>query len=84
MISSLIHKVACLLHSVSSLFFVAFAELQTEVSDVTSDLGMTGIPIWDYKQYTFKVLFPSHHDHPVLHMTMDVSRYLHLQLLPAI
>ncbi len=57
--------------------FVAFAELQTEVSDVTSDLGMTGIPIWDYKQYTFKVLFPSHHDHPVLHMTMDVSRKLY-------
>ncbi len=58
--------IACLLPA-------AFAELQTEVSDVTSDLGMTGIPIWDYKQYSFKVLFPSHQDHPVLHTTMDVS-----------
>jgi plexin A len=51
----------------------AFAELQTEVSDLTSDLSMTGIPFWDYRTYTFKVLFPSHTDHPILHNPVDVS-----------
>jgi len=49
----------------------AFAELQTEVSDLTSDLNVMGIPFWDYKTYTFKVLFPSHSDHPVLHMDAE-------------
>jgi len=43
----------------------AFAELQTEVIDFTSDLNVIGIPFWDYQTYTFKVLFPSHFDHPV-------------------
>lgn len=51
---------------------VAFAELQTEVSDFTSDLGVIGTPIWDYKTYTFKVLFPSHSDHPVMHSAPEV------------
>jgi hypothetical protein len=46
---------------------VAFAELQTEVDDFTSDISVIGIPIWDYKTYTFKILFPSHQDHPVMH-----------------
>ena len=53
----------------------AFAELQTEVTDLTSDLNVTGIPFWDYKTYTFKVLFPSHSDHPVLHSKSEVSTY---------
>jgi len=45
----------------------AFAELQTEVIDFTSDLNVIGIPFWDYQTYTFKVLFPSHSNHPVFH-----------------
>lgn len=45
----------------------AFAELQTEVTDLTSDLNITGTPYWDYKTYVFKVLFPGHADHAVLH-----------------
>jgi len=36
----------------------AFAELQTEVSDFTSDLGVVGIPVWDYQTYATLVLFP--------------------------
>ena len=37
----------------------AFAELQTEVSDFTSDLSVVGIPVWDYQTYATLVLFPS-------------------------
>jgi len=47
------------------LLITAFAELQTEVIDFTSDLNVIGIPFWDYQTYTFKVLFPSYADHPV-------------------
>ena len=50
----------------------AFAELQTEITDFTSDINTIGIPYWDYKTYTFKVLFPNQADHPVLHSTLDV------------
>lgn len=45
----------------------AFAELQTDVSDLTSDLGLVGIPFWDFRTYMFKVLFPGSKDHPILH-----------------
>ncbi|XP_029646553.2 plexin-A2 isoform X1 [Octopus sinensis] len=45
----------------------AFAELQTDVTDLTSDLLPSGFPVWDYSQYTFKVLFPGVSDHPILH-----------------
>ena len=48
------------------IFITAFAELQTEVSDLTRDLNVMGIPFWDYKTYTFKVLFPCQRDHPVM------------------
>ena len=58
---------------ICNFLLTAFAELQTEVTDLTSDLNVTGIPFWDYKTYTFKVLFPSHTDHPVLHNKLDVS-----------
>ena len=37
----------------------AFAELQTEVSDFTSDLSVVGIPVWDYRTYATLVLFPT-------------------------
>lgn len=45
----------------------AFAELQTDVSDLTSDLSLVGIPFWDFRTYMFKVLFPGSKDHPILH-----------------
>ncbi|KAL4225917.1 hypothetical protein ACF0H5_013905 [Mactra antiquata] len=45
----------------------AFAELQTDIVDLTSDLEGGGIPFWDYHTYTFKVLFPGLSDHVILH-----------------
>ncbi|XP_067128995.1 plexin-A2 isoform X2 [Centruroides vittatus] len=44
----------------------AFAELQTEMTDLTSDLTAGGIPFLDYQSYAMKVLFPNTDDHPVL------------------
>ncbi|XP_019634101.1 PREDICTED: plexin-A1-like isoform X2 [Branchiostoma belcheri] len=47
----------------------AFAELQTDMTDLTSDLGGTGIPFLDYRTYMMRVLFPGQDMHPVLKET---------------
>lgn len=44
----------------------AFAELQTEMGDLTGDLTSGGIPFLDYRTYAMKILFPNHEDHVVL------------------
>lgn len=44
----------------------AFAELQTEMTDLTSDLTTGGIPFLDYRTYAMKVLLPNSDDHSVL------------------
>ncbi|XP_043221511.1 plexin-A2-like isoform X2 [Amphibalanus amphitrite] len=44
----------------------AFAELQTEMTDLTSDITGIGIPFLEYRAYCMKILFPSQEDHPVL------------------
>ncbi|UYV69642.1 PlexA [Cordylochernes scorpioides] len=44
----------------------AFAELQTEITDLTGDMTSGGIPYLDYQSYAMKVLFPNADDHPVL------------------
>ncbi|XP_034486883.1 plexin A3 [Drosophila innubila] len=44
----------------------AFAELQTEMTDLTGDLTSGGIPFLDYRSYAMKILFPNHEDHIVL------------------
>lgn len=55
----------------------AFAELQTEITDLTSDLTSGGIPFLDYKAYAMKILFPNIEDHPVLKSNdMDPTRQM--------
>ncbi|GAB6029881.1 Plexin-A2 [Chamberlinius hualienensis] len=55
----------------------AFAELQTEMTDLTSDLTSGGIPFLDYKTYAMKILFPNVEDHPVLKTDdMDPARQM--------
>lgn len=52
-----------------SFFFspqTAFAELQTDINELTSDLDRSGIPYLDYRTYAMRVLFPGIEDHPVL------------------
>ena len=48
-----------------SCLWAAFAELQTEMTDLTSDTCL-GIPFLEYRAYCMKILFPSQDDHPVL------------------
>uniref|UniRef100_A0A670JC12 Plexin A4 n=1 Tax=Podarcis muralis TaxID=64176 RepID=A0A670JC12_PODMU len=51
----------------------AFAELQTDIHELTSDLDGAGIPFLDYRTYTMRVLFPGIEDHPVLR-DLEVKR----------
>lgn len=47
----------------------AFAELQTDMTELTSDLyGQVAIPFWNYQTYCMRVLFPQDNtaDHPVI------------------
>lgn len=44
----------------------AFAELQTDMTDLTADLESTGIPILSHDEYILKVFFPGVRDHPIL------------------
>jgi len=41
----------------------AFAELQTDMTELTSDhFGQVAIPFWDYRTYCMRVLFPQDED----------------------
>ena len=46
--------------------FSAFAELQTDMTDLTADLESSGIPTLDHRSYVMKVFFPGVTDHPVI------------------
>ncbi|XP_068203204.1 plexin A3 isoform X2 [Palaemon carinicauda] len=46
----------------------AFAELQTEMTDLTSDLIGGGIPFLEYRTYSMKILFPNLEETTVLQM----------------
>ncbi|KAK4302726.1 hypothetical protein Pmani_025199 [Petrolisthes manimaculis] len=46
----------------------AFAELQTEMTDLTSDLIGGGIPFMEYRTYAMKILFPNLEETTVLQM----------------
>lgn len=47
-------------------WFLAFAELQTDMTDLTADLESSGIPTLDHMSYIMKVFFPGVSDHPIL------------------
>ncbi len=44
----------------------AFAELQTDLTDLTMELETTGIPIVPHRAYIMNVFFPGVSEHPVL------------------
>uniref|UniRef100_A0A8C8ZXI0 Plexin-A1 n=1 Tax=Prolemur simus TaxID=1328070 RepID=A0A8C8ZXI0_PROSS len=57
----------------------AFAELQTDIHELTNDLDGAGIPFLDYRTYAMRVLFPGIEDHPVLkEMEANVEKSLTL------
>ena len=43
----------------------AFAELQTDMTDLTMDLETSGIPLLDHRTFVMKVFFPGVGDHPL-------------------
>lgn len=52
--------------------FTAFAELQTDINELTNNMDGVKIPFLEYKTYAMRVLFPGIEDHPVL-KELDVS-----------
>lgn len=46
----------------------AFAELQTDMSDLAADLENSGIPTLDHVNYVMNVFFPGVSDHPILNI----------------
>ncbi|XP_022252680.1 plexin-B-like [Limulus polyphemus] len=44
----------------------AFAELQTDMTDLTNCLQTSGVPTLEHKTFVMKVFFPGIHDHPLL------------------
>jgi hypothetical protein len=53
-------------HVLTVFYYTAFAELQTDMTDLTADLESSGIPTLDHKNYIMKVFFPGVSDHPIL------------------
>lgn len=49
-----------------SLFISAFAELQTDIQELTNDMDGVKIPFLEYRTYTMRVMFPGIEEHPVL------------------
>ncbi|XP_058873044.1 LOW QUALITY PROTEIN: plexin A3-like [Acipenser ruthenus] len=44
----------------------AFAELQTDIQELTNDMDGVKIPFLEYKTYTMRVMFPGVEEHPLL------------------
>merc|ERR1719371_95209 len=44
----------------------AFAELQTEITEIGCEFQTAGIPFLDYRTYCIKILFPGVEEHGVL------------------
>lgn len=53
-------------------FPTAFAELQTDINELTNHMDGVQIPFLDYRTYAVRVLFPGIEAHPVL-KELDVS-----------
>lgn len=58
-----------------SLFISAFAELQTDIQELTNDMDGVKIPFLEYRTYTMRVMFPGIEEHPVL-KELDVRELL--------
>lgn len=50
----------------SSFATAAFAELQTDIQELTNDMDGVKIPFLEYRTYTMRVMFPGIEEHPVL------------------
>ena len=59
------------------LFSVAFAELQTDMTDFTTDLGDGAIHFFDFKNYAMRVLFPGVDSHDIMKDKMVCCNFLY-------
>uniref|UniRef100_A0A183IWQ4 Sema domain-containing protein n=1 Tax=Soboliphyme baturini TaxID=241478 RepID=A0A183IWQ4_9BILA len=58
----------------------AFAELQTDMTEWTTETTAAGIPFLPYREYVMQVLFPSSINHPVLKdLEVDANRRTQLE-----
>lgn len=62
--------------------FTAFAELQTDINELTNHMDGVQIPFLDYRTYAVRVLFPGIEAHPVL-KELEVSPCLPAQSVPS-
>lgn len=53
-------------HNFLTLPLAAFAELQTDIQELTNDMDGVKIPFLEYRTYTMRVMFPGIEEHPVL------------------
>ena len=49
------------------IFISGFAELQTDINELTGDLTGSRLPYHSFHVYLLQSLFPGSKDHPVLH-----------------
>lgn len=52
----------------------AFAELQTDINELTNNMDGVKIPFLDYRTYARRVLFPGVDEHPALQETSVSAR----------
>ncbi|KPM03170.1 plexin-A-like protein 3 [Sarcoptes scabiei] len=59
----------------------AFAELQTEITDIAAEINIGGIPFLDYRLYTLKVLFPNeNNNYAVLQdLALNPNERIHIE-----
>ena len=55
---------------------LAFAELQIEVTDLTTDMSTASIPYLNFEMYAMRVLFPALETHPILEKDVRLCIYL--------
>jgi plexin A len=53
---------------------LAFAELQTDMTDLTMELEVTGIPVVSEKSFLMNIFFPGVVNHPILIVPTEVKR----------
>ncbi|PRD35992.1 UNVERIFIED_CONTAM: PlexB [Trichonephila clavipes] len=51
----------------------AFAELQTDMSDLNNDIQATGVPTLDHRTFVMKVFFPGVADNPVIEECKQIN-----------
>lgn len=60
------------------IYFKAFAELQTDMSDLNNDIQATGVPTLDHRTFVMKVFFPGVTDNPVIEECKVCVLFIHL------